>query len=109
VLQHVARNHPDIHTKSGIMVGLGEVLDEIRRVLHDLRDVGCECLTIGQYLQPSAKQLPVVRFVTPDEFESLRAFAKGLGFTAVASGPFVRSSYHADIMATSCRQREGGK
>ena len=109
VLQRVARNHPDIRTKSGIMVGLGETLDETRRVLHDLRDMGCECLTIGQYLRPSTKQLPVVRFVTPDEFESLRAFAESLGFTAVASGPFVRSSYHAEIMAISCRRQKGGQ
>ena len=109
LLRHVARNHPGIHTKSGIMVGLGETLDETRRLLHDLRDVGCECLTIGQYLRPSPRQLPVVRFVTPDEFARLGTFAESLGFTAVASGPFVRSSYHADTMANKCREEEGGR
>jgi len=84
--------------KSGLMVGLGESRDEVRRVMADLRKAGCEALTIGQYLRPSEAHLPVERFVTPEEFEAYVAEAKAMGFEAVAAGPFVRSSYHADAL-----------
>ena len=88
-----------IPTKSGLMLGLGETDDEIRETLQDLRDHDVDMLTLGQYLQPSRFHLPVKRFVTPDNFAALGDYAKQLGFTAVASGPMVRSSYHADLQA----------
>lgn len=91
---------PAIKTKSGLMLGLGESRDELLDALADLRDVGCDFLTLGQYLQPSTERyLPVVRYVTPGEFEILGRLAKSMGFAQVASGPFVRSSYHAREMA----------
>jgi len=82
-------------TKSGLMLGLGETDDEIKRVLEDLMGAGCGILTIGQYLQPTPKHFPVKRFVTPDEFEMWRTIGIEMGFWEVAAGPFVRSSYHA--------------
>lgn len=82
-------------TKSGLMVGLGESREELRALFADLRAAGCDILTIGQYLRPGAKQLPVVRFYTPDEFDELRREAEKAGFLHVESGPLVRSSYHA--------------
>jgi lipoic acid synthetase len=85
-----------VHTKSGLMVGLGETHDELRDVMRDLRGVGCEMLTIGQYLAPSPGHYPVARFLEPAEFDELRDEAKAMGFLAVASGPFVRSSYRAE-------------
>ncbi|MDT8310157.1 MAG: lipoyl synthase [Methylophaga sp.] len=91
--------HPDVPTKSGLMLGLGESIDEVKQVLRDLRAHGCRMLTLGQYLQPSRHHLPVERFVTPEEFADLAEFAKSLGFEQVASGPMVRSSYHADLQA----------
>ncbi len=91
--------HPQIPTKSGLMLGLGETEDEVIAVLQDLRAAGCDMLTLGQYLQPSLDHLPVERFVHPDEFDRLAAIARDLGFTSVASGPMVRSSYHADLQA----------
>ena len=90
---------PDVPTKSGIMVGLGESLDEVKQVLEDLREHDCDMLTVGQYLQPSRYHLPVDRFVHPDEFEEIKVFAESLGFINVASAPMVRSSYHADLQA----------
>jgi lipoic acid synthetase len=81
------------------MLGLGEQRDEVVEVLKDLRAHGCEMLTLGQYLQPSKDHLPVDRFVTPEEFDELRVEAEAMGFTSVASGPMVRSSYHADLQA----------
>ena len=81
------------------MLGLGETREEILEVLADLLDVGCDFLTLGQYLQPSPKHLPVLDYVTPDEFDELGDLAKRMGFKKVASGPFVRSSYHARDMA----------
>ncbi len=81
------------------MVGLGEELDEVVTVLEDLRRHKTEMVTIGQYLQPSRHHLPVSRFVTPDEFDELRRIGESLGFDHVASGPLVRSSYHADLQA----------
>ena len=83
-------------TKSGIIVGMGEELDEVVDTMKDLRAVHCDLLTIGQYLRPSEKHLPVARYYTPTEFEELRVIGESLGFKHVASGPLVRSSYHAD-------------
>lgn len=90
---------PSVLTKSGIMVGLGEESDEIYRVMDDLRAHEVDMLTIGQYLQPSLNHLPVERFVHPDEFQQFAEYAESIGFTSVASGPLVRSSYHADKQA----------
>ena len=86
---------PEIPTKSGLMLGLGERPEEIRQTLADLRAVGCRILTLGQYLQPSAAHLPVKAYVAPEDFERWRAAALEMGFSEVASAPFVRSSYHA--------------
>jgi len=82
-------------TKTGLMLGLGEGVDEVRTVLRDVRSAGCDILTLGQYLRPSLNNLPVERYYRPEEFESLRIEALGLGFLRVAAGPLVRSSYHA--------------
>jgi len=84
------------HVKSGLMLGLGEEAGEVRQVLKDLRGAGCEIVTIGQYLSPSRQHLPVARFVEPAEFEAWESEARAMGFRAVASGPFVRSSYLAE-------------
>ena len=86
---------PEIRVKSGIMLGMGEGEKEVRQVLHDLRDVGCTYLSIGQYLAPSRQHYPVQEYVRPELFELLRDMALGLGFSHVESGPYVRSSYHA--------------
>ncbi len=86
---------PEVVTKSGLMLGLGEHTAEVVRVLHDLKTAGCDLLTLGQYLQPSDEQLPVVRYVSPEEFGWYRDKARALGFRAVASGPLVRSSHRA--------------
>lgn len=101
LLKRVKEIHPEIKTKSGLMLGLGETHEEIFEVLADLRDVDCDFLTLGQYLQPGEGYLPVVRYIPPAEFDELGAAAEKLGFTKVASGPFVRSSYHARDMAES--------
>lgn len=102
MLSKIKQRNPKIKTKSGLMLGLGETRDEILDVLADLRAVDCDFLTLGQYLQPSeTRYLPVVKYVTPAEFEELGQIAKSLGFKKVASGPFVRSSYHARDMAES--------
>lgn len=99
LLRQFKVRYPEIPTKSGLMVGLGETDAEIEVVMRDLRDVGCDMLTIGQYLQPSRDHLPVERFVTPVEFQAFARFGRELGFTNVASGPMVRSSYHAEQQA----------
>jgi lipoic acid synthetase len=99
LLRRVKQLDPAIKTKSGLMLGLGETRDELLETLADLRDAGCDLLTLGQYLQPSPEHLPVVRYVPPAEFDELGRLARGLGFQQVASGPFVRSSYHARDMA----------
>ncbi len=99
LLRRFKDEHPEVPTKSGLMLGLGEEIDEIRTVLHDLREHGCEMLTLGQYLQPSRYHLPVERFVTPAEFQELGHYARDIGFLSVASAPLVRSSYHADRQA----------
>jgi len=82
-------------TKSGLMLGLGESLDEVRATMHLLREAGVQILTLGQYLRPSRQHLPVERYATPDEFRALKEEALALGFAHVESGPLVRSSYHA--------------
>lgn len=95
VLQRVARTQPDMPTKSGLMLGLGETAEEVVSVMHDLRDHGVRMLTLGQYLRPSTQHLPVAEFVPPAVFAQHARTAYSLGFSAVASAPFVRSSYHA--------------
>ncbi len=99
LMQEHKKRFPAIPTKSGLMLGLGETLDEVKQVLKDLRSHEVNMLTLGQYLAPSKHHLPVARYVTPAEFNELADFAKSLGFTHVASGPLVRSSYHADKQA----------
>lgn len=99
LLKRFKEARPEIRTKSGLMVGCGETNEEIIEVMHDMRAHKIDMITIGQYLQPSRDHLPVDRFVTPEEFKEFETIAKGLGFTHVASGPLVRSSYHADLQA----------
>ena len=98
VLAHVKQRSPATVTKSGLMLGLGETTEELFDVLADLRDVGCDTLTLGQYLAPTLKHIPVARYVPPSEFDELATRARTLGFVKVVAGPFVRSSYHADEM-----------
>lgn len=99
---------PQVYTKTGIMVGLGETDDEVRQVMQDLRAVDCDILTIGQYLQPSQKHLGVKEFVTPEQFEQWRIYGESLGFLQVVASPLTRSSYHAEqvreLMARDNRQ-----
>jgi lipoyl synthase len=101
LLRYVKSQNPFIKTKSGLMLGLGETHEELLDVLADLLDQGCDYLTLGQYLQPGPGYLPVDRFVPPEEFDHLGRLARQMGFAKVASGPFVRSSYHARDMAES--------
>ena len=96
LLQRFKARHPKVPTKSGLMLGLGETLDEVEAAMRDMRAHGIDMLTLGQYLQPSAHHLPVLRYVMPEEFDALRVKGEQMGFTHVASGPMVRSSYHAD-------------
>jgi lipoic acid synthetase len=98
LLERVKRRAPQIVTKAGLMLGIGETIDELFDVFADLRSVGCDVLTLGQYLAPTAKHIPVRRFVPPAEFDSIAATARLLGFRQVVAGPFVRSSYHAADM-----------
>jgi lipoic acid synthetase len=86
---------PEQKTKSGIMLGLGENIDEILQTMRDLREVDCNILTVGQYLQPTKKHLPIRKYYTPDEFKAIKAEGMAMGFSHVESGPLVRSSYHA--------------
>jgi lipoic acid synthetase len=95
VLQNAREVRPDLKTKTGLMLGLGESYEELLAVFGDLRAVDCNILTLGQYLRPSKEQLPVERYVHPDEFTALREEALSLGFRHVEAGPLVRSSYHA--------------
>jgi len=88
-------HYSEIFTKSGFMLGLGETQEEVLELLRDLREVGCDFLTIGQYLQPRPDRLPVMRFVPPEEFEEYKRIGEEMGFKNIASGPFVRSSFHA--------------
>jgi lipoic acid synthetase len=98
---------PQMLTKSGLMVGLGETRDQLRQTFGDLRSVGVDVLTIGQYLQPGAGQAVVQRYYRPEEFDELAAEARSFGFVAVSAGPFVRSSYNADAVFTEARRRAG--
>ena len=104
-----ARRHPTGPvTKSGVMLGLGETIDEVRATMEDLRGVGVQLLTLGQYLRPSPAHLPVARYVTPEEFRALAALGGGLGFRHVEAGPLVRSSYHAKKQVEAARAGAGG-
>jgi lipoic acid synthetase len=95
VLEFVKHHDPSRYTKTSLMLGLGETDDEIRQTLRDLRAVGCDVVTFGQYLQPQQRHLPVAEFVTPEKFREWQGEAEGMGFLYVASGPLVRSSYRA--------------
>lgn len=97
---------PDVPTKSGLMLGVGEKISEVEQVMRDLREHQCDMLTLGQYLQPSVHHLPLDRYVHPDEFEYLGTLGYELGFSHVASGPMVRSSYHADQQAKNTLKRD---
>jgi len=103
LLRRARERNPSVATKSGLMLGLGESDDELARTLHDLVAAGCKMLTLGQYLQPSKDHLPVARFVPPEEFDRWRRRALDMGFTEAASGPFVRSSYHAHELYKAVR------
>lgn len=98
LLKQVKAIAPNLLTKSGLMLGLGETPDEVRQSLRELLDAGCAVLTLGQYLQPTREHLPVERFVPPEAFDEWREIALKMGFSEVASGPFVRSSYHANAV-----------
>ncbi|MEN6458076.1 MAG: lipoyl synthase [Thermoguttaceae bacterium] len=98
MFRRIRRADPAIAIKTGIMLGLGETADELLDALAELHEAGCRMLTLGQYLQPSPTQMPVVRYVPPDEFDRLGEAARGIGYEQVAAGPFVRSSYHAGEM-----------
>lgn len=102
-LKRIRQFDPSIPTKSGIMLGLGETRDEVIRALKDLRGVGCSIVTIGQYLRPASGNLPVVEYVAPEIFNEYEKIGYDMGFSSVASGPFVRSSYHADEMTAAIR------
>lgn len=95
ILSNAKKMDPEVLTKSGIMVGLGETIDEVKDTLRDIRTWGVDIVTIGQYLQPSRRHLPIIRYYTPEEFIELKNFGLGIGFQWVESGPLVRSSYHA--------------
>lgn len=99
LLKRFKEAHPNVATKSGLMVGLGETTEELLEVLRDLREHNVDMLTVGQYLQPSKHHLPVRRFMPPAEFDEIKAYANEIGFKHAACGPFVRSSYHADRQA----------
>lgn len=107
-LQHAKDLDPEVLTKSGLMVGLGETMQEVEQVMRDLRTWGVEILTVGQYLQPSKAHLPIERYYTPEEFDHIRDFGSEIGFRWVESGPLVRSSYHAEqqVRALSAVHRE---
>ncbi|MFO0046427.1 MAG: radical SAM protein, partial [Armatimonadota bacterium] len=95
VLEQVKEIDSTIYTKSGIMLGLGETKDEVIQTLEDLREIGVDAVTIGQYLRPTMRQLPVVEYIHPKEFKEYEKIGEDLGFAFVASGPFIRSSYNA--------------
>jgi lipoic acid synthetase len=95
VLKQAKKYEPTIPTKSGLMLGLGESFEEVKKALQDLLDAGCSIVTLGQYLQPSKEHLEVERFVSREEFDHWKETALNMGFSGIASGPFVRSSYHA--------------
>lgn len=95
VLRNAKKLDPEVLTKSGVMVGLGETMEEVKTVMYDLRQWGVDILTIGQYLQPSRQHLPIIRYYTPEEFAGLKDYGLSIGFRWVESAPLVRSSYHA--------------
>lgn len=95
LIRHVKENYPHIKTKSGLMLGFGENISEIRELLHDLKNAGCDVVTIGQYMRPSLKNIDVVEYVEPDIFKQLEAEARNIGFSGINSGPLVRSSLNA--------------
>ena len=105
LLKQVKKSYPDIITKSGLMVGLGEEFEEIIDVMKDLIAAGCEVLTIGQYLSPGRQHLPVQRFYHPHEFDAFKIRGREMGFTHIEAGPLVRSSYHAAAQLTSVQER----
>ncbi len=107
MFRRIGRRNPAIALKTGLMLGLGETREELLGTLAELFEAGCRLLTLGQYLQPSPAQLPVVRYLPPEEFEQLGRLAREIGFERVASGPFVRSSYHAGRMLNDdCNARQ---
>jgi lipoyl synthase len=103
LIQRIKQIDPEMTTKSGLMVGLGESIDELEQTMSDLRAHDCDLLTVGQYLQPDAKHLPVVRYYHPDEFAEIKAIGQRLGFRHIEAGPFVRSSYHAGEQSRAAR------
>jgi lipoic acid synthetase len=107
LLRRVKEHHPPPRTKSGLMLGLGETRGEVSDVLRELRSVGVDAVTLGQYLRPTLRHLPVERYLDPQEFEELQREAQELGFSYVASGPLVRSSFHADRALQRWRRAEG--
>ena len=107
VLRKVKVRMPDVYTKSGLMVGLGETREELYRTMQDLREVGVDILTVGQYLRPTEDHAPVERYVPPAEFDEIAEEAREIGFLSVASGPFVRSSYNAADVYEAIHQRRG--
>ncbi len=98
LLERVKQRAPELVTKAGLMLGIGETVEELFGVFADLREIECDVLTLGQYLAPTLKHVPVARFVPPEEFDSIAVLARGMGFRQVVAGPFVRSSYHAGEM-----------
>ncbi len=106
LIKNFKQKYPQVKTKSGLMVGLGETLEEVKQVIDDLHQHQCDMLTIGQYLQPSDAHLPVQAYITPDDFIMLEEYAYNKGFKHVASGPLVRSSYHADLQAKGFFNKE---
>ena len=106
LLRMVRQTAPDIITKSGLMLGLGETSGEVKKVMRELLDAECSLLTLGQYLQPSDRHLPVRQFVTPERFEWWKNEALKMGFQGVASGPFVRSSFHAGELYKSQKTKQ---
>jgi lipoic acid synthetase len=103
-LSNAKQLDPEVLTKSGIMLGLGETMDEVKETMQDLRSWGVDIITIGQYLQPSKKHLPIERYYTLEEFDALKIFGEGIGFKWVESGPLVRSSYHAERQVRALSQ-----
>ncbi|MBT4963894.1 MAG: lipoyl synthase [Francisellaceae bacterium] len=100
LIKNFKARFPEVTTKSGLMVGLGENNEQLKKVIQDLHEHNCEMLTIGQYLQPSRYHAPVKRYMTPEDFDMMGDYARSIGFKNVASGPLVRSSYHADKQAS---------
>jgi len=105
LIEEFKKLYPDVPSKSGLMLGLGETLEEVQEVMQDLRKHNCDMLTLGQYLQPSLSHLPVDRYITPEEFDQLADIGHSMGFSQVASGPMVRSSYHADLQAADMMKK----